>query len=85
MTVGKRPKVIVAIDNSPRSQLEISSIPPSIIVVSSTELHDRGTYPYRVVAKVLLCPGVNRSCPETGVNGAGRRFCFETYQVIEER
>lgn len=26
-----------------------------------------------------------RSCPETGVNGAGRRFCFETYQVIEER
>src|SRR6516162_6805752 len=26
-----------------------------------------------------------RSRPETGVNGAGRRFCFETYQVIEER
>ncbi|MDO2361281.1 hypothetical protein, partial [Mycobacterium avium] len=25
------------------------------------------------------------SRPETGVNGAGRRFCFETYQVIEER
>ncbi|MEY8017451.1 transposase [Mycobacterium servetii] len=27
----------------------------------------------------------NWSRPETGVNGAGRRFCFETYQVIEER
>src|SRR6478672_439445 len=26
-----------------------------------------------------------RSCPETGVNGAGRRFCFETYQVIEKK
>ena len=25
------------------------------------------------------------SRPEIGVNGAGRRFCFETYQVIEER
>ena len=25
------------------------------------------------------------SRPKTGVNGAGHRFCFETYQVIEER
>jgi hypothetical protein len=23
--------------------------------------------------------------PKAGVNGAGHRFCFETYQVIEER
>ena len=26
-----------------------------------------------------------RSRPKAGVNGAGHRFCFETYQVIEER
>jgi hypothetical protein len=25
------------------------------------------------------------SRPKAGVNGAGHRFCFETYQVVEER
>ena len=28
---------------------------------------------------------IARSRPKAGVNGAGHRFCFETYQVIEER
>jgi hypothetical protein len=43
---------------------------------------------YKHIAKYL---GVSRatlyrrSRPKAGVNGAGRRFCFETYQVIEER
>src|ERR1700677_4122970 len=30
-------------------------------------------------------PNWVRSRPETGVDGAGHRFCFATYQVIEER
>ena len=28
---------------------------------------------------------IARSRPKAGVNGAGHRFCFEIYQVIEER
>lgn len=35
--------------------------------------------------EVFTPPEFAGSRPKAGVNGAGHRFCFETYQVIEER
>ncbi|WP_264002367.1 SDR family NAD(P)-dependent oxidoreductase [Mycolicibacter arupensis] len=46
------------------------------------QMAERG---HGVIVNVSTMVASFGSCPETGVNGAGRRFCFETYQVIEER
>ena len=46
----------------------------------------RGKLVREIAAATHTDPFGNQgSRPKAGVNGAGHRFCFETYQVIEER